>query len=168
MQATLRVLNQLEADGVIRKYAIGGAMGMLFHAEPLLTYDLDVFVFLAESSSVLISLEPIYSVLRSMGWKEDKEHVVIAGMPVQFIPAYNALVNEAVEQAVEVHYKEVPAHVLGYEHLLAIMLQTGRPKDLARIRELLAQRKPSAETWLPLLQRHDLVAKWNRLNQPEP
>ena len=44
MKRTLQVLNELERDGVFTRYAIGGAMGATFYTEPLLTFDLDVFV----------------------------------------------------------------------------------------------------------------------------
>ena len=53
MKQTLQVLNQLEADGVLGRYAIGGAMGATFFVEPLLTYDLDIFVLLPETASLL-------------------------------------------------------------------------------------------------------------------
>ena len=43
--SALRALNDLKASGVVRDYAIGGAMGVVFWTEPMVTYDLDVFVF---------------------------------------------------------------------------------------------------------------------------
>lgn len=43
MEATLRVLNELEQTEVMSRYAIGGAMAATFYVEPLLTFDLDVF-----------------------------------------------------------------------------------------------------------------------------
>src|SRR3970040_2223197 len=42
--AAVRVGNELETEGVVSGYAIGGAMAMLFWAEPTVTFDLDVFV----------------------------------------------------------------------------------------------------------------------------
>jgi hypothetical protein len=56
---TFRVLNDLEVDGVVSAYAIGGAMAMLFWAEPTVTFDLDVFVLLpGQPDTTIISLEP--------------------------------------------------------------------------------------------------------------
>ena len=46
MRQTLRVLNELESAGVLSRYVIGGAMAATFYVEPLLTFDLDVFVAL--------------------------------------------------------------------------------------------------------------------------
>ena len=45
MEKTLQVLNALERNGVLSRYAIGGAMGATFYAEPVVTFDLDVFVW---------------------------------------------------------------------------------------------------------------------------
>lgn len=44
MRETLRIINQTKADGVIGKYAIGGAVGASFYLEPFTTKDLYVFV----------------------------------------------------------------------------------------------------------------------------
>lgn len=42
MKRALEVLNKLVAEGVIRDYAIGGAMGATFYLEPISTMDLDM------------------------------------------------------------------------------------------------------------------------------
>jgi len=44
MKATLEVINRMRTDGVIGKYAIGGAVGATFYLEPSATLDIDVFV----------------------------------------------------------------------------------------------------------------------------
>ena len=104
MKRTLQVLNELETAGVLSRYAIGGAMGATFYVEPLLTFDLDVFVILPEFVSGLLSLAPLYHALRGRGYTEEGECVVIAGVPVQFLPAYNALVEEALAEARDTSY----------------------------------------------------------------
>ena len=53
MKKALEVLNDLERDGVIGRYAIGGAMGATFYVEPFTTFDLDVFVVLPEAGGSL-------------------------------------------------------------------------------------------------------------------
>jgi hypothetical protein len=50
-------------------------------------------------SGPLVSLATICDHLRAHGYEVAAEHLLIAGVPVQFIPAYNALVKEALEQA---------------------------------------------------------------------
>jgi len=54
MKGTLQVLNELESAGVLNRYAIGGAMAATFYLEPLLTFDLDVFVALPQFESGLL------------------------------------------------------------------------------------------------------------------
>ncbi len=67
LETTLKVLNDLEREGVMSRYAIGGAMGATFYIEPLLTFDLDIFVILPQSQSGLLTLTPIYDALRTRG-----------------------------------------------------------------------------------------------------
>ncbi len=63
--------------------------------------------------------------------------ILIEGFPVQFIPAYNELVREAVENAATLKYRDVEARVVSAEYLAAIALQTGRAKDRERVIRLL-------------------------------
>jgi hypothetical protein len=42
MKATLEAINQMQADGVIGKYAIGGAVGATFYLQPAATLDVDI------------------------------------------------------------------------------------------------------------------------------
>ncbi len=165
MEKTLRILNGLEKSGLITRYAIGGAIAVLFHAEPVLTYDMDIYCFLPEQTGPLVTLSPIYAFLKKSGYREDKEHVLIEGVPVQFIPAYNDLVTEAVTQAVETKFKRTRTRVVRVEHLLAIMLQTDRPKDRTRITHLLDEAKIDARKLEGILKRHALRAKWREFKR---
>ena len=78
MKRTLQILNELEGSGV------GGAMGATFYVEPLLTFDLEVFVVLSANVGDLISLAPLYEALRTRGYAEEGECVLVEGVPVQF------------------------------------------------------------------------------------
>ena len=44
MEKTLAVINKLEQQGLIGRYAIGGAVAATRYIEPIQTYDLDIFV----------------------------------------------------------------------------------------------------------------------------
>jgi hypothetical protein len=160
VRRTLEVLNELEKEGVFSRYAIGGAMAATFYVEPLLTFDLDVFVLLQPIAGGLISLAPIYEALRVRGYKEERETVLIQGVPVQFLPAYNALIEEALTQAREIEYEGVPTRVVRAEHLVAICLQTGRDKDRQRVRLLREQGGLDAAYLADLIRRYNLEEKW--------
>ena len=161
MKRTLEVLNELERGGVLDRYAIGDAMGATFYVEPLLTFDLDIFVVLPQSGN-LLSLAPLYDGLRARGYAEEGECVLIEGVPVQFLPAYNPLLEEAMAEAREILYEEVPARVVRAEHLIAICLHTGRDKDRERVRIIREQAELDMIYLAGILRRHSLEGKWQQ------
>jgi hypothetical protein len=131
-----KALNELEEHGVIRKYAIAGAMAFLFYTEPARTYDVDVFVLLPPQSTPIFSMQPLYAELQSRGYALDAEHIMIAETPVQFLPVYNPLAEEAIDQAVFHEYDGVRVRVIAPEHLAALAYQTGGRHRLTRAEAL--------------------------------
>jgi hypothetical protein len=43
IRQVIATISQMQADGVIERYAIGGAVGATFYIEPIATLDVDVF-----------------------------------------------------------------------------------------------------------------------------
>jgi hypothetical protein len=164
VEKTLKVINRMEAEGVIQRYAIGGAVAAIFYVEPFATYDIDIF-FAADVSGGLITLTPIYEYLASKGYEAEGEAINVEGWPVQFLPTYNPLVAEAVEQAVETKFKRTRTRVMGAEHLVAVMLQTGRPKDYGRAAEFLEAGVVDAARLSDILSRHGLTGKWQEFKE---
>ena len=121
-----RELNSLTTKGIVRNYGLGGATAMLFYAEPTRTYDVDVFVLLASpEGSRLTSLSDLYAWAASNGFPAEAEHIFIHGVPVQFLPAHNALAEESVVTARTLEYDGVQVRVIGPEHLAALAFQAG-------------------------------------------
>lgn len=56
MKATLAVISQMQSDGVIGKYAIGGAVGATFYLEPAATLDIDIFVSFQNSGLLICEM----------------------------------------------------------------------------------------------------------------
>lgn len=162
MEKTVAVINALEKEGTIGGYALGGAMALLFYAEPALTYDVDVFLFLPgdKGAGRLLDLGPLYRTLETKGYRAEKEHVLIEGIPVQFIPVYNALVEEAVREASTKEYQGVKTKVIRMEHLLAIMIDTNRPRDRERIARVLQEVEFDRPALRGILKRHSLEDRW--------
>lgn len=156
----------MRADGVIGQYAIGGAVGATLYLEPAATLDVDVFVTLpgAEGSS-LLTLSPIYDYLREHGGTVQHEHIVVGGWPIQFLPPANELEREAIAEALEATVQGVSTRVMTAEHLVAIALQTGRPKDNIRILQFVEQEAVNRRRLSEILQRHGLVEKWQRFQR---
>jgi len=152
-------------DGVIEQYAIGGAVAAIFYIEPINTNDLDIFFHVKDPRVGLDILAPLYSYLSSLGYKGQREAIDIEGWPVQFLPVFNPLLEEAVEQAKEVRFQRTKTRVMRAEHLVAIMLQTGRLKDHARIAQFMEHEVVDHGQLSDILARHGLVKKWKTLNQ---
>ena len=166
MKQAIAVLNDMVAAGVIRKYAIGGAMGAAFYTEPFTTFDLDIFVAFGESDALLVSLSPIYAYLRERGYTETTgECVMIEGTPVQFLPTSPGLLDEAMRNAVQIDYDGVPTWVLDAEHLLAIAVSTGRAKDRMRVPLFLESGRLDMARLTGILERHALLERWKTWTQ---
>lgn len=70
--------------------------------------------------------------------------------------------EEALAQAVETDVEGVRTRVMTAEHLTAIALETGRAKDAARILQFIESGALDADKLDDILQRHGLIAKWER------
>jgi len=166
VKATLEAINQMQADGVIGKYAIGGAVGATFYLEPAATVDLDIFVTLPTSSGgLLLSLAPIYEYLNSRGGKIVDEYVEIGGWPVQFLAPSNHLETEAVAESVATTVDGVRTWVMSAEHLVAIALRTGRSKDHNRILQFVEQDAVNRQKLQSILKRYGLTGKWKEFER---
>lgn len=119
---TLRAINELKSTGIIEDYAVAGAMALVFWIEPVPTFDLDVLVMLPQSAGPLISLDPIYRWASDRGYVAEHEHFIIEGVPVQFLPSFGALADEAIRTAADREYQGVDLRVVKPEYLIALFL----------------------------------------------
>ena len=166
MKAIFENINQMQTAGIIGKYAIGGAVGATFYLEPSATLDVDIFVTLpTRPGQVLLSLTPIYDYLLARGGTLEGEHIVLDGWPVQFLPPADSLDLEAVTEAIETDVEGVRTCVMSAEHLVAIALRTGRPKDHNRILQFIGQNAMDDDKLHSVLQRHNLISKWEQFER---
>jgi hypothetical protein len=162
VKATIETLNQMQADGVVSHYAIGGAVAATFYLEPAATLDIDVFVLLSNPGTALVSLTPIYEYLKARGGIEDREHIVLGDWPVQFLVPSNELEREAVAASVPVDVEGVRTWVMLAEHLVAIALSTGRAKDHIRILQFIKDKAVEPAMLQAILAKHGLLSKWEQ------
>lgn len=163
IKGTIATINQMQVDRVIGQYAIGGAVAATFYTEPIDTADLDIFITLeAPEGQLLITLDPIYEYLRSRGFpNNDKGDVVIFGSPVQFLPVGgNTLITEALAQSKVFDIDGVAARAFSAEHLAAIALKLGRPKDKIRLPLLLQSTGFNDAAFSSILARHGMTDAW--------
>lgn len=160
-----RTLNDLHEAGLFAEYAVGGGMAVLFYAEPVRTYDVDVFIFLPPQSGFLIDMTPLYRALSERGFFPDAEHILVHGVAVQFLPAYNPLVEEAVANARICDYEGVSVRVIGPEYLIALALQTGGSKRRLRAETMIEQGAADEEKLQAILQAHGILGDRNAEGQ---
>ena len=161
MEKTLKIINELQKEGLIKNYAIGGGIATIFYTEPFLTYDLDVFIIKGKEKN-LILLSPIFDYLEDKGYQWKGEHIIIEGMPVQFIPV-DKLEKEAVTNAEEIKYEGVKTKVMKPEYLISVLLRAGRKKDIEKIEKLLEQTKIDMKKLEDILNKHGLSEKFKSL-----
>jgi hypothetical protein len=171
MRQTIEVIAKLAARGVIKRYAIAGAVAALNYIEPTLTDDLDVLISIgdfAKRRSGLILLQPIEKALAEMGYVNRSDvGIVVEGWPVQFLPVASALDEEALDKAIEVEFRPrgeppIKTRCLRAEHVVAIAVKVGRPKDWARVAAFLEQRAVNLASLKRVLERHGLIDGWKR------
>jgi hypothetical protein len=166
IEDVFRIINQMQADGIVGRYAIGGAVGATFYLEPVATLDVDVFVeFHAEPGSHIVNPEQIFKHLRERGHKMEGEHVIIADWPVQFLPAGTPLLQEALATAVEKDVEGKPVRVFTPEHMVAIALETGRAKDKARVLQFIEASAVDLDRVSEILTRHGLSGQWEKFER---
>jgi hypothetical protein len=150
----LRAANELVSAGLIKDYALGGALAAIYYTEPFTTYDADI-IFVANDTTLSAGMPAIYSHLQSKGWRVEREHLLIKDFPVQFLAAHG-LTEEAVREAKRIQFEGVPAKVFGPEYLIAIAASVGRHKDFARIEQLMSQAKIDSALLDDILRRYNL------------
>lgn len=166
IREVVATINEMEKDGVIERYAIGGAVGATFYLEPVATLDIDVFVtFDIRPGELIVTPKSIIDYLTARGCSMQGEYVMIAGWPVQFLPPVTPLVDEALASASTVDVEGVPARVFSAEHLAAVALQTGRAKDKARLLQFIEEGAIDSARFQEIVNRNDLVEAWAKFER---
>ena len=173
MRQTIAVISQMEADGIIGRYAIGGAVASFLYIDVTFTEDLDILVSLDNQigKSGLITLEPITKYLAVKGFTEFRnEGIVVHGWPVQFLPVADPLDDEGLEEAVFTGLPVdretiIKCRILRAEHLMAKALAVSRPKDQIRLTQFIEAGRYDVRYFCDVLGRHGLSGTWRAFCQ---
>lgn len=163
MKKTLIRINELVKLGFVEKYAIAGGMAHFYYIEPSVTYDLDLIVQIPGKENTLNPLEAIYSWAKRNNFQLDGEHIIIEGIPVQFLLAYNDMVTEALVNAVEIKLFDEKTYILKAEYLMAMMLQTGRMVDKERFLRFISDSEYDKSFLQILLLKYKLIDIYNKI-----
>jgi hypothetical protein len=122
----LKKINELKKKGLVRDYCIGGGYALNYYIEPILTFDLDIFILIDSDEDY----SRLYKYFRSKRYKIENVYIVIGNLPVQFLPSYiSPLIDEAIRKAKRIKIKNVSTKILRVEYLIATLLVAFRPKD---------------------------------------
>ncbi len=161
MEKALKVISEMHKEGVLKEYAIGGAIATIYYTEPFATNDVDIFFIPPEEQGLLV-LTPFYEFCKKRGYKTEKEYILIGETPIHFLPAATALEKEAVQHATPVKYKTIKVNILRPEYLIAIFLHVFRLKDREKIARLLEQTEINKKLLTDILSRHSLKDKFGK------
>ena len=164
MRKTLEKINILLEKGIITNYAIAGGMAQFYYIEPSVTYVLDIIVHIPHEEKTLNPLSDIYAWAAQNGYPSENEHIIIEGIPVQFLLAYNDLVKDALENSSQIKLYEVVTYILKPEYLMAIMLQTGGLSDKERLAKFLIDADYDKEKFLDITKRYDLLELYKKFS----
>jgi hypothetical protein len=167
MKKAIEIINELKTKGLIKEYAIGGAIGVMRWVEPFFTRDLDIFLIPGGDSDKggIISFSPVYDYLKERGYnKWIGQWIIIEGVPVEFLPA-DDLAKEAVENAVVIKFEGVDTRVFSPEYLIALLLRAGREKDLRKIELLLSQAEVDRKNLDKILEKYKLVENFKKFSK---
>ena len=78
MQEIVKLLNELIEKNLIKNYAVGGSIGMSFYTEPLVTFDVDVFVDVAGVE--VSSFNSLYAFFKEKGYEFKGQHLLVEGI----------------------------------------------------------------------------------------
>ena len=161
MKEVAKLLNEMRAERVITEYALFGAVAQMRYTEPVATLDADVLVVLPSAQGLGV-LAPVYEFCSRKGYAPEGESVRVGAWPVQFLPVFNPLTREALEQADTTEFEGVPFRVVRADYLAVIALSVGRAKALTRILALLEAGSVTPAEIALLAQRHGLSDAWTR------
>jgi hypothetical protein len=161
VQQVAQLLNEMQAAGVIQNYALFGAIAQMRYTEPVVSLDVDVLVGLAPADRI-DSLAGVYEFCAARGYRPEGEAIRVGAWPVQFLPAFNALTREAMEQAETADFEGVPLRVVRPDYLAVIALGAGRAKDQQRIMDLIESKSTSRKEIESLAARYGLTEAWQR------
>lgn len=159
MKDVAQLLNDMLEDGVIRNYAIFGAVAQMRYTEAVVTMDMDVLVALPGEPGLDL-LSPIYKYCESRGKLPEGEAIRVGDWPVQFIPAFSPLTEDAMKNAEKDELDGVPVRVVSPAYLAVMALDVGRAKDLARVLALIEQGAVTKDEISELAGQYSLLPAW--------
>lgn len=164
MKELAQLLNEMLSAGVIENYALFGAVAQMRYTEPVATIDADLLVAVPEKKGLDI-LKGVYAFCSKKGYQPEGEAIKVGAWPVQFIPAFSPLTQEAMEKAETADFDGIPLRVVRADYLAVIALSVGRSKDLTRILALTESGSIKLEEIRELSKKFGLADAWKKFGK---
>jgi len=152
-------INQMEADGVVERYAVGGDSAASLYLDSVSPRHLEIVVPIPTlPGQALVSPSKIFEYLLGHGAIFEGQFMRIGDTRTLFVPPSTPLLEEALREAPLRRIEGVPARVFSAEHLAAIAFQSGRAN--ARLLEFAAADVLDVDRFQEIITRHDLLDRW--------
>ena len=130
----IRRLNDLQLCGLIRDYAVIGAVAATAYVEPVLTQDVGVVVLVDSDDEFWETYRRVGEAAEGI----DGMHHILGGRPVRLFPStIKPIYRDTLAAATQTRIGDATVKVATPEHLVALALEAFRYKDKLRIAELL-------------------------------
>ena len=116
MKEVAELLNAMRDAGVISEYALFGAIAQMRYSEPVATLDADVLVAVPFPQTLEL-LKPIYEFCAARGHRPEGEAIRVGAWPVQFVPVFSPLTQEALQEAESADFEGIPLREIGRAHV---------------------------------------------------
>ncbi|MEN8163174.1 MAG: hypothetical protein ABFS37_03515 [Acidobacteriota bacterium] len=164
MEEVAKLLNHMLEAGVILDYAVFGAVAQMRYTEAVTTLDADILVSVSNPKAIDV-LGPLYRFCDALGYHPEGEAIRVGVWPVQLIPAFDDLTEEAIRKAENADLDGTPIRVVSADFLAVIALSVGRAKDFARILSLREVGAVDDKQISAIAGRHGLVEAWHRFQE---
>ena len=126
-----------------------------------------MFAILRTTAAGLIHLAPIWEYLVAHGGTPEGQFIRLGRLLIDFVPASDALDEEAIAEAVSVNVGDETARVFTPEHAVAIALRTWRGKDREHIDRLIRTGRQGLDMarLQGIMERYGLVERWRRFTE---
>jgi hypothetical protein len=156
MKDVAQLLNEMTRKGVIDTYAVFVAVAQMRYTEAVATMYVDILIAF---------LRPIYKFCEKRGFFPEGEAIRVGDWPVQFIPAFDKITEEAMKQAETAEFEGISLRVVRADYLAVIALATARAKDFTRILSLLEIDAVSQNEIEQLANHFGLQEEWKKFKE---
>lgn len=159
MKNILKLMNGMKKEGLIKDYALFGAMAVAMYDEAISTMDFDMVVAMEQDG--FVNMAPIYQYIVNAGYRMEGLHFIIGDVPLDIVVIKNDpndILYDALKHAQSIKTDIGTAKVFTPDYLAAIALSVGRKKDYRKVDLLL---NSITSDFSRILKKYGLTKKWN-------